>query len=307
MKRLLCGMFSSFLLLGTCVFPAAAEESSLFYSKTSTGEQYAALMPQWNGIVGSFATQTSEGVRIGTKENAGAMFSFPTYLDPQLTDWSAARYVEIDVINEKQFGTHLAVVIADNEDGDAVYGHEMFQLKANSPAYIEYADGTVYKRTSYGNGVFIPGSFKGKLYVPMDAQYLETLSWATKNGELNVKKISNISYMLNGADASLIIGNVYKTDKDPSPNAQTYPKGTVTLKPHPPVSVSTPSTVPTEGDSSISDPDDGVKDTTHHDEWGWIILACGAGGLAVVAGVAFYLVKKRKPADQNNPPEDRCP
>ena len=299
--RRIIGLITAIFVAGISALQVSAQENRLFYSKDETTAEYASYMAGWNGVKGAFSEKTSDGVRIGVGKNAGAYFAFPTYLIPERSDCRGYKYVQVHVKNESAFGMYLGVVITDNETYNDT-GHEHFQLKNNSVAYIQDdKTGKIMKRTSFYDGVYIPGSFNGNVFIPLDAAQMKTLSWASVDGELNLQKITNISYYINSIDSSVIIGDVYMTNDDPSPKAEeisfTTPTTSTTSRNQLTTTTSPAeesSTTPT-AEGPATEPSDAVVDTPSSNPMTFVWIF--GGSLVIVAGcttgIVLVLRKKR--------------
>lgn len=226
-NKRVCGLIAAVVLGLALSIPVSAEGGFLFYGKGDMPADYAPNMAVWNGHAGAFSAKVADGVRIGTAKTAGAYFAFPTYLVKEKSDFSQMRMIEIALKNEKAFSMDIGVVISDNETYNMT-GHEHFSLKTNVAACIRTADGKLLRRTTYGDSINIPGGFNGKVYVPLGKDDWAPLSWATVDGELNLKKITNVSFTVNSMDASVIIGDVRVIDEDLVPQAEEIPFPTTT-------------------------------------------------------------------------------
>lgn len=283
MKRFLC--MSLILLSIVLSVNVSAAQSTIFYSK-----DYAQKMPQWNEATGAFAEQTPDGMRIGTKGNAAVLFDFPKLSDKSAMDWTGSRYVEINIINEKSFGMNLTAVIYENATGNSSQC-EMYQIKNNCPAYIQDENGTVLKRTSYFNNIYIPGKFKGKLYYPLDSNYLETISWSKVDGKLDLAHIASISYYVQSTDASVIIGDVSKTDFDPAPLVQETTEATVNHTKNTWALLTTTNADSTQPTTAIATDGDNNTEKSGLNLWWYIGGSCC---LVAVVGAAVLVMNKRK-------------
>ena len=196
----------------------AAEDDELYYSKIGfMSEEYCQNMVSWTGFTDISAKPTSWGIRLTTTATPGANFFFMNQYDAQKVNWEGYKCVEISLTNEKMFGVNVGFYVTENPTVTADDPVEHFQLKPASIGYLVDRDGNASAVTADDNGsLYVPGSFMGKVYIPLSQDSLQSVRWATIDGMLDVTKITGISYAVNTQKSSVIIGEVRKSKIDPS-------------------------------------------------------------------------------------------